>query len=136
LLKAGKHTITALTRKESKGTVPEGIKAVQVDYDDDASVVAALKGQQFLIITLSVRAPPDLHGKIVAAAVKAGVTYVMPNAYGFDITNDIMATETGFGKASRAIITGTQAAGASTFSVVCGFWLVRFRYLERKEDEN
>lgn len=36
-----------------------GVKVALVDYDDKKSVVAALRDQQFLVITLGVRAPPD-----------------------------------------------------------------------------
>ncbi|KAK3292007.1 uncharacterized protein B0H64DRAFT_468915 [Chaetomium fimeti] len=83
LVATGKHTVTALTRAGSASKLPAGVKAVEVDYDDEAALVAALQGQQFLAITLGVAAPEDLHGKIVTAAGKAGVPYVMPNVYGY-----------------------------------------------------
>lgn len=72
--------------------------AAKVDYNDEASLVSALKGQQILVITLSVRAPPDTQAKLVEAASKAGVPYVMPNAWGTDPTNVQLTEKMGFGK--------------------------------------
>lgn len=51
-----------------------------INYDDEAAIVDALKGQQFLIITMAVTAPADTELKLIRAAAKAGVPYVMPNA--------------------------------------------------------
>lgn len=82
--------MTALTRQGSTNKLPEGVSAVPVDYDDEQSLAAALQGQQALIITLSVAAPPDTQGKLVRAAAKAGVPHVLPNAWGQDIGNDAL----------------------------------------------
>ena len=82
-----------MTRAGSQRTLPVGVKIAEVNYDDEASLVSAFQGQQFLVITLSVRAPPDTHSKLVKAAVKAGVPYVMPNTYGLDKENESLAEE-------------------------------------------
>lgn len=84
LLKTGKHTVTALVRPDSKGVLPEGVKSVQVNFEDNEALINALNGQEFLVITLGVRAPPDLHNRVVIAAKEAGVSYLMPNIYGSD----------------------------------------------------
>lgn len=80
LLETGKHTVTALTRQGSTNKLPEGVHPVPINYDDEAAIVDALKGQQFLIITMAVTAPADTESKLIRAAAKAGVPYVMPNA--------------------------------------------------------
>jgi len=41
--------------------------------------VETLRGQQVLIITISVAAPSDTISKLVRAAAKAGVPYILPN---------------------------------------------------------
>jgi uncharacterized protein YbjT (DUF2867 family) len=64
LAKTGKHVVTALTRPGSK--LPDGVRAVNVDYNDESSLVSALEGQQLLIITVSVMEPPDTHSKYFA----------------------------------------------------------------------
>lgn len=81
LLKTKEHIVTALRHPTSKGELPHGVHSVAVDYDDEASLVKALEGQQFLVITLSASAPSDLHSRLTSAAAKAGVPYVMPNIY-------------------------------------------------------
>ncbi|KAI8650177.1 hypothetical protein NCS56_01469700 [Fusarium sp. Ph1] len=53
LLQMGKHTVTAITRVGSSSTFPEVVKVASVDYDDQESLVFALKGQDLLVITLS-----------------------------------------------------------------------------------
>ena len=84
LLKSGKQTVTALTRSGSETKLPYGVKNAPIEYNDEATLIAALTGQDFLVITLALSAPPDTHSKLVRAAAKAGVRYIMPNAYGTD----------------------------------------------------
>ncbi|EOO01552.1 putative oxidoreductase - protein [Phaeoacremonium minimum UCRPA7] len=122
LVKNGKQTVTALTRAESKGTLPEGIVPVKVDFSDGASLESALKGQQVLIITLGVTAPPDLHDRIVAAAATAGVPYIMPNNWGFDVTSPSYQTDM-FGKQAWQNMQSITATGVSAaIALVCGRW--------------
>ncbi|KAH6636179.1 hypothetical protein F5144DRAFT_485880 [Chaetomium tenue] len=123
LLHTGRHTITALTRRGSKNTLPAGVLAAPVDYADEATLVAALRGQQFLIITLSVMAPPDTHAALVRAAGKAGVPYVMPNGYGADFENGaLMRDDRLGGGAVKGWCGEIEKVGAAWVAVVCGFW--------------
>ncbi|KAK3328212.1 putative oxidoreductase CipA [Cercophora scortea] len=123
LLKTGKHTITALTRAGSTNVLPAGIHSVAVDYDDEASLVTALQGQQFLIITLSVHAAPDTHEKLVAAAAKAGVPYVMPNCYGFLIDDETVRNETLVTPQYHARVAEIEAHGVSSWIALANsFW--------------
>ncbi|KAH6850072.1 hypothetical protein B0I37DRAFT_390402 [Chaetomium sp. MPI-CAGE-AT-0009] len=46
LLRTGRHSVTALTRRGSTNTLPAGVVSVPVDYDDEAALEAALRGQQ------------------------------------------------------------------------------------------
>ncbi|OCK85544.1 NAD(P)-binding protein [Lepidopterella palustris CBS 459.81] len=123
LLKTGRHTVTAVTRSGGKGTLPAGVKVAQVNYDDDGqSLVSALQGQQYLVITLSVTAPRDIHSKIVKAAVKAGVPYIMPNSYGIDVFNESLRNESLPGASISAHCIEIESLGASYIAMVCGFW--------------
>ncbi|KAJ4339814.1 hypothetical protein N0V87_003014 [Didymella glomerata] len=87
LLQTGNQDITILTRPDSKSTFPSSsnINVVKVDYSSETDLVSALRGHDFLIITLSTSAPPTLHSNIVAAAAKAGIQWVMPNYWAFAI---------------------------------------------------
>jgi hypothetical protein len=123
LLKTGKHVVTALTRKDSESKLAKGLKVVPVDYDNEQTIIDALQGQQFLVITMSVLAPPETHSKLVKAAGKAGIPYVMPNGYGMDIQNkqliQEMITEQGlYQKLSEIEGTGVS----SWITMVCGLW--------------
>ena len=112
-----------MTRAESKATLPTGVKRAEVNYDDDgSSFVSALEGQQFLAITLPARAPPEAHTKIVKAAVKAGVPYIMPNTYGFDILNESLAKDDLYGKAAVQRCTEVESLGSSYIAMCCDFW--------------
>tara|TARA_R110002003_G_scaffold3_30_gene208 strand:- start:16918 stop:17415 length:498 start_codon:yes stop_codon:yes gene_type:complete len=86
LLATGKHDVTVLTRSESTATFPSGATITKVDYTSPANITSALRGHDFLIITLSVSSPPDLHSRIVNAAAEAGVKYIMPNYYGYALS--------------------------------------------------
>ncbi|RYP41380.1 hypothetical protein DL767_001018 [Monosporascus sp. MG133] len=128
LLKTGKHTITALTRAESKSTtsatppLPSSIKRVQVDYTDQQTLVMALTGQDFLIITLAVHALPDTHSKLVTAAAAAGVPYVMPNFYGSNIRSPTLASDA-FGAAIKQQLDELESLkNLAYISLACGTW--------------
>ncbi|OBT45898.1 hypothetical protein VE00_04258 [Pseudogymnoascus sp. WSF 3629] len=122
LLKTGKHTVTALSRKGSGNKLPEGVLVATVDYDDEATIVAALKDQQFFIITVAPTAPRDTHSKLVQAAAKAGVPYVMPNGYGGDIDNSKLGEDTMLGPVARANRDEIEKLGMQWITVCCGFW--------------
>ncbi|CAI7661893.1 unnamed protein product [Penicillium viridicatum] len=122
LLETGKHNVTVLSRKYSSNKLPEGVLVTPVDYDDEATIVAALKDQQFLIITMAPTAPRDTHSKLVQAAAKAGVPYVMPNSYGGDIDNIKLGEETMLGPVGKAHRDEIERLGMQWITVCCGFW--------------
>jgi hypothetical protein len=111
-----------LTRHDSKSLLPEGVKAVQINYDDESTIVAALQGQQVLIITMSVMAPPGTQSKLIQAAAKAGVSYVIPNTWGWDFTSESFSKEIPHGSAGLDACAEIEAAGMSWIAVVCSFW--------------
>lgn len=102
--------------------LPDGVRAVRVNYDDEDSLVQALNGQQFLVITLSVQAPDELHARITAAAGKAGVPYIMPNAYGYPISSEGVKDGDLYGKRVLARIDDAQNGVSSSVTLPCGFW--------------
>ncbi|KAF2117130.1 hypothetical protein BDV96DRAFT_644563 [Lophiotrema nucula] len=123
LLETGKHEVTAIVRPDTnKDKLPKGIKTAAVDYDSDESIVSALKGQEFLCVTLSVFAPKELHGRIVKAAGEAGVKWIMPNIYGGDITNASLSKESLYGDTAVANLEDCKAAGIPYIVLCCGFW--------------
>ena len=112
-----------MVRAESKGKVAEGAKVIKLDYNDDDALVSALQGQQFLIVTLGIHAPPDLHGRIVAAAGKAGVSYVMPNVYGYPHSYDVPDENDFYAQVTAARLAEIkQQPGVNWIILSCGFW--------------
>ncbi|RFU75828.1 oxidoreductase [Trichoderma arundinaceum] len=124
ILKTNKHTITALTRKEGASKFPEGVKAAFVDYDDEESIVSALKGHDFLIITLAYSAGNEIHNKIVQAAAKAKIPHLMPNIYTADVVlnNETIGDETGMGPAFRPLLSEIERLGLTWTVLVTGLW--------------
>ncbi|EON97774.1 putative oxidoreductase protein [Phaeoacremonium minimum UCRPA7] len=123
LLGTGKHTVTALTRPGSKNVLPEGVKAIAVDYTDESSLVEALKGQQVLIITLNVRAPSDTASKLHRAAAEAGVPWVIPNIYGQDPADETFAQESLYGIQGKGYMKEIESLGVSSYVVLSGgYW--------------
>ena len=125
LLKTSKHVVTAITRPSSTNKLPEGVHVARVDYssDDDTALVRVLRGQQVLIITLSVTAPSDTTSKLVRAAAKAGVPYVMPNWFGHDGANEKLCEESMLKERGDRIRAEIKALGVISYLLlVCSFW--------------
>ncbi|KAK8100779.1 NAD(P)-binding protein [Apiospora kogelbergensis] len=115
LLKAGKHQITAVTRQDSNAIIPNGVNVVKVDYTNHSSLVAALRGQDVLVITMSVKAPKESQIQLIDAAADAGVRWILPNEWGLDKANEPFA--------DAALLGPRAALGVSDWvGVVCGFW--------------
>ncbi|OTB06154.1 hypothetical protein M426DRAFT_9970 [Hypoxylon sp. CI-4A] len=125
LLQNGKHTITAITRPSSASKLDDRLRVVPVDYsgDDDTALVEALRGQQALIVTMSVHAPRDSVSKLVRAAAKAGVAYVVPNWFGHEADNDALCDDSMLSPIRDSIRAEVEGLGVSAYLfLVCGFW--------------
>lgn len=125
LLATGKHNVTAISRVGSSNTseLPEGIKVANVDYDNPSSIVEALKGQDALIITMSVMAPPETQAKLIQAAADADVPWVLPNEWSPDSSDDGLARDVGFFGALRKAPELIAKLGKSSYiAVTTGFW--------------
>ncbi|KAJ7310053.1 putative isoflavone reductase family protein [Mycena albidolilacea] len=123
LLKTGKHHLTAITRADSTSKIPAGVEVKKVDYEDPASLVEALRGQDALIITMSVMSPPGQSNKLIEAAAVANVPWVLPNEYGFDPTEKKMGEDTMLGPGKQADRDLIEKLGKSSWvGITCSFW--------------
>lgn len=123
LLETSKFTVTAISRPDSKSVLPEGIKVARASTDDHAALVSALKGQDALIITLAVTAPPDTSEKLIRAAADAGVAYLLPNEWGPDTqVEDVVRDVPSFAKGPEARKLIQQLGVSQCLSVSTGFW--------------
>ena len=124
LLENPQFNVTAITRAGSKSKLPSGVITKSVDYGDPESLTEALKGQQVLIITMAVTAPPDTQAKLFKAAAAANVPWVFPNEWGVDGSfsqqagDDVM-----IGKSKREARELVESLGKSScIYVATGFW--------------
>lgn len=94
----------------------------KTDYSHD-SLVAALKGQDILIISLAVTAPRDLEAKIIEAAADAGVPWVIPNDWGYDLhTGGTFGDDVLLGPARKAAVALLEQKGIKWTGIGGGFW--------------
>ena len=126
LLTQGKHRVTAITRLDSKSSLPAGLHSTKkVDYNDHSALVAALQGQEVLIITMAATAAPDRQTKLIDAAVEAGVQFIMPNEYSTDYSNASLATEVLLGVGALQIRSEIEKAGKGKthwIALTSSFW--------------
>ncbi|KAL8784324.1 MAG: hypothetical protein Q9213_004033 [Squamulea squamosa] len=123
LLEKGKHNVTAITREGGSAQMPEGVTVKKVNYDEHSSLVSALQGQDALVITMGVRAPPDQQTKLINAAAEAGVAWILPNEFGYDSANEALCNDI-MPNASKSQYTSLiEKLGKSKWiGFVCGFW--------------
>lgn len=123
LLKTGKHEVTAISREDSTNEFPAGVRVVKVNYDDQDSLVKGLQGQEVLIITMSVTAPPDQSGKLVEAAAEANVRWIIPNEWGLSATDEQLGKDVFLGISQGKIRDLIKEKGKSSYiGIACGFW--------------
>lgn len=123
LLKGGKHTVTAITRVDSKSELPKGVEVKKVDYSNHSSLVEALQGQDALIITMGVMAPHDQQSKLIQAAADASVPWVLPNEWAPDTTHEALLKDVPpFQGAPKQREFITKLGKSSYIAVTTGFW--------------
>ncbi|KAF2435115.1 putative oxidoreductase CipA [Tothia fuscella] len=122
LLKAGKK-VSAITREDSTSKVPEGVEIKRIKYEDQSSIVEALKGQEVLIITMSVMAPPEQQRKLIEAAAAANVPWVLPNEFGNDNANVEMRNDVIINSSKTQYRDQIEKLGVSSWiGFACNFW--------------
>ncbi|KAI4198269.1 MAG: hypothetical protein LQ346_002809 [Caloplaca aetnensis] len=123
LLRNGKQKVTAITREGGTSQMPAGIDVKKVNYDDHAALTEALRGQDALIITMGVRAPPEQQTKLIEAAAAAGVPWVLPNEFGNDNANESLRTDVMINAVKTQYREHIEKLGKSSWiGIACGFW--------------
>lgn len=123
LLKSGRHNITAISRVDSQSKLPNGIKFKHIDYDKHDTIVEAFRGQDVLIITLSIARPKDTAYKLIRAALEAGVPWILPNDWAPDTADeDLVKDVPAFQEAPEIRKIIKEDSCSSYISVLTGFW--------------
>lgn len=95
----------------------------KIDYADQASLVEALQGQEALIITMGTTAPPEQQAKLIEAASAANVPWVLPNEWGYDISDPGLYKDIPIGEKHAQYREHIEKLGKSSWvGVTCGFW--------------
>ena len=126
LLNTKKHIVTAIARPNSTSQLPQNIHVAHIDYSNDnntTALVDTLRGQQVLIITMAVTAPRDTIPKLVQAAAKAGVAYILPNWFGHDAANDSLCSDSFLSASRDSMCAEIKNLGVSAYIMLaCNFW--------------
>jgi len=79
-LRSSGFNVTAIQRKGSKKTLPQGVKTIQVDLTSKSDLVFAFKGQDAVVSAVP---DPQLEQEktMIQAAIEAGVKRVVPSEY-------------------------------------------------------
>lgn len=120
----GLHKITVISRTSSTSKIPEynGVTTKFGDYDDEAFMQSVLAGQDVLIIMLAFLAMGQ-QDKLITAAAKAGVKYIIPSEYMLDTSNSRICDAVPLMKKCQKDHERIQALGMKHISVVCNLWL-------------
>lgn len=123
LLANEKHKVTALTREGSTSSIPAGVHSIKkIDYSQPSTIVEALKGQDALICTLSVRATDEAE-KLSRAAAEAGVKWILPNEFGNAKEDEQLDREIIIGVKKAQDRKFIEELGVSSWiGVATGFW--------------
>ncbi|KAL8727731.1 MAG: hypothetical protein Q9166_005844 [cf. Caloplaca sp. 2 TL-2023] len=123
LLANGKQTVTAITREGGTAQIPSGVAIKKVNYDNHSSLVSALRGQDALIITMGVRAPPEQQSRLIEAAAEAGVPWILPNEFGYDSANEALREDIMPNAHKMQYQKLIEKLGKSSWiGFCCGFW--------------
>lgn len=83
LLESG-FQVTVLTRQGSSHQLPDTVTVKAVDYDSEASLTSALKGQHAVVAAFG-HAGLSKQTNLIRAAVRAGVSRFIPSEFGSDL---------------------------------------------------
>lgn len=126
LIAQGQHQVTAISRTGSTSVMPEGLDAVKhVNYADKDSIVAALKGQDALIVTLSTTFDRQHVFNVLDAAIEAGVQWIVPNEWGADLEQEELSRDILLGIRAKEVREYIGEHGGSKthwVSFSCSFW--------------
>ncbi|KAL5584336.1 hypothetical protein FOVSG1_013725 [Fusarium oxysporum f. sp. vasinfectum] len=87
-LKGAGFAVTAVQRKDTVKTVPEGVKSVKVDLSNKDDLVSALRGQD--VVVSAVPHPALATEKImIDAAIEASVKRIIPSEYSTNLESPL-----------------------------------------------
>lgn len=84
LREKGVHTLAVLSRAASSATFPSDVIVKRGDYSDESFLVSAFRGQDVVVLQLSMDSYLSDQAPLIRAAAKAGVKWLLPTEFGSD----------------------------------------------------
>lgn len=114
--------ISVATRSESTTSYDERIKVYKGDYEDVQFLELATANQDVVIICLAFWAHPDVQSKIITAAIKNDVKYIMPQEFGNLNSDPAIEASHPINANKRRYREEIEAQGGQWGAVANGFW--------------
>ncbi|EPS29614.1 hypothetical protein PDE_04564 [Penicillium oxalicum 114-2] len=122
ILETGKHTLTALTRAGSNANLPAGVICKVIDYTKPETIVAALRGQDALVVTLPGQAPLETEVALIEAAGEAGVSWIL-NDWAVDTQHEDLVKDVPPLQKKVSVRKAIEKLGKSNYISLCtSFW--------------
>ncbi|KAL4782331.1 hypothetical protein BJX76DRAFT_292546 [Aspergillus varians] len=111
--------VTVFTRPGFSASLPEGVKAVEVNYDSVDDLTAKLQGQDAVVSTI-VPTAQAAQTNLINAAVAAKVSRFLPSEFGSDLDNPINRAAPVYRPkvAAQELLKSLAAEGKITYTVV------------------
>ena len=124
MLESGIFNVTAISREQSSASFPSKVTVKKGDYGSSDFLEEALRGQDVLIITLSVMTGPDVQSNLIRAATKVGVPWILPNEYGGDGANEELSNAVGILSSKRKYRAQIEESGTSSWiGIASNLWI-------------
>lgn len=114
--------ITVITRQESTVTFPSAVTVKKGDYTSSAFLSSALQGIDILVLILGISALGDEQDRLIEAAAKAGVKYVLPTEFGSDTADERMLRAVPLLQHKKAVQARIADLGMKCISVITNPW--------------
>jgi uncharacterized protein YbjT (DUF2867 family) len=124
LLSKNRFSITAITRESSNTSLPThpSLHVHHGSYDDMEFMSSALANNDILIIALGFMTSIETQFKILGAAAKAGIKWIIPTEFGSDNANPKMRDTVAMNAAKTPIREKIESLGMKWIGVATNPW--------------
>lgn len=129
LLAKNQFNITAITRSSTTTPLPShpSLRICRGSYDDLDFLSSSLAEQEVLIIVLAFMAPADLQTRLVDAAAKAGIKWILPTEFGSDNANPKMLDAVPMNAAKTPVREKIESLGSKWVGIATNPWFAFVR---------
>lgn len=127
LLETQRFNITVISRSDSEATFPSGVTLKKGDYSSDEFFESAFAGQDVAVFILKFVVTPDQQLRMIEAAARAGVRWIIPTEFAGDGNNKAMVESVPLFQPKAAVRRGIEELaktynGLSWIGICTGPW--------------